>query len=84
LGGIVEAYDVRPETKEQIESLGAKAIDLNISNKSNNSTALELTASEKEQQQKELANHIASADIFQSRKPVICQKHIQLYALING
>ena len=64
LGGIVEAYDVRPETKEQIESLGAKAIDLNISNKSNNSTALELTASEKEQQQKELANHIASADIL--------------------
>jgi NAD(P) transhydrogenase subunit alpha len=30
LGGIVQGYDVRPAAKEQIESLGAKAIDLPI------------------------------------------------------
>ena len=30
LGGRVEAYDIRPETAEQISSLGAKAITLNL------------------------------------------------------
>jgi NAD(P) transhydrogenase subunit alpha len=30
LGAIVEAYDVRPETKEQIESLGAKFVDTGV------------------------------------------------------
>ena len=30
LGAEVFAYDIRPETKEQIESLGAKAIELDI------------------------------------------------------
>jgi len=28
LGAIVEAYDVRPETREQVESLGAKFVDV--------------------------------------------------------
>ena len=30
LGGVVQGYDVRPAAKEQIESLGAKAIDIPI------------------------------------------------------
>lgn len=64
LGGIVEAYDVKPGAKEQIESLGAKAIELNVSNISENGTFHELTTSEKEQQQRELADHIATADVL--------------------
>ena len=28
LGGVVEAYDVRPEVREQVESVGAKFVDL--------------------------------------------------------
>ena len=30
LGADVSAYDLRPETKEQIQSLGAKAIELDV------------------------------------------------------
>jgi len=30
LGGVVEAYDVRPEVKEQVESLGARFVDLPV------------------------------------------------------
>ncbi|MCZ7140634.1 NAD(P)(+) transhydrogenase (Re/Si-specific) subunit alpha, partial [Salmonella enterica subsp. enterica] len=30
LGAMVEAYDVRPETREQIESLGAKFVDTGV------------------------------------------------------
>ena len=31
LGGVVEAYDVRPEAAEQIRSIGARALDLEVS-----------------------------------------------------
>src|SRR5690606_22256094 len=31
IGAMVEAYDVRPETREQIESLGAKFVDTGVS-----------------------------------------------------
>jgi NAD(P) transhydrogenase subunit alpha len=31
LGAMVSGYDVRPETKEQIESLGAKFVDTGVS-----------------------------------------------------
>jgi NAD(P) transhydrogenase subunit alpha len=64
LGAIVEAYDVRPETKEQIESLGAKAIELSISATGEGGYARELSAEERQQQQEELADFIASADVL--------------------
>ncbi|HIP80887.1 MAG TPA: NAD(P) transhydrogenase subunit alpha [Leucothrix mucor] len=64
LGAIVEAYDVRPETKEQIESLGAKAIELSISAVGDGGYARELSADEREQQQDELADIIADADVL--------------------
>ncbi|HIQ07221.1 MAG TPA: NAD(P) transhydrogenase subunit alpha [Thiotrichaceae bacterium] len=64
LGAIVEAYDVRPETKEQIESLGAKAIELTISASGEGGYARELTDDERKQQQEELAEYIASADVL--------------------
>ena len=64
LGGVVEAYDVRPETKEQIESLGAKAIELSISATGDGGYARELSAEEREQQQQELAQYISQADVL--------------------
>jgi len=64
LGAIVEAYDVRPETKEQIESLGAKAIQLSITAVGEGGYARELSAEEREMQQKELAGYIAQADVL--------------------
>lgn len=64
LGAVVEAYDVRPETKEQIESLGAKAIVLKISAVGKGGYARELSVEEREQQQQELADYIALADVL--------------------
>ena len=31
LGAVVEAYDVRPEAAEQVESLGARFVDTGVS-----------------------------------------------------
>ncbi len=64
LGAVVEAYDVRPETKEQIESLGAKAIVLSVSAVGEGGYARELSTIEREQQQRELADYIAQADVL--------------------
>ena len=64
LGAMVEAYDVRPETVEQIKSLGAKAIELKISAAGEGGYARELTEDEKKQQQQELAEYIAKADVL--------------------
>lgn len=64
LGAIVEAYDVRPETKEQIESLGAKAITLDISAVGEGGYARELSDEEKQKQQEELASYIAKANVL--------------------
>lgn len=64
LGAMVEAYDVRPETVEQIQSLGAKAIELTISAAGEGGYARELSDNEKKQQQEELATYIAQADVL--------------------
>ncbi len=63
LGGMVSAYDVRPETREQVESLGGKFIELGVSAVGEGGYARELTDEEKQQQQDELAAHIAKADV---------------------
>jgi len=52
LGAQVEGFDVRPEVKEQIESLGAKFLDLGVSAAGSGGYARELTAEEREQQQR--------------------------------
>lgn len=62
LGARVEAYDVRPETKQEAESLGAKFIQLEIAAKGEGGYARELTAEEKQQQQDLLAKHVADSD----------------------
>ena len=64
LGAMVEAYDVRSATKEQVESLGAKFLDLGVSAEGEGGYARELTAEEKQQQQDALAKYIGQADVL--------------------
>jgi NAD(P) transhydrogenase subunit alpha len=64
LGAIVEAYDVRSATREQVESLGAKFVDTGVSADGEGGYARELTDDEKQQQQDVLAKHIAMADVI--------------------
>ena len=63
LGAIVEGYDVRAATREQVESLGAKFIDIDVAAEGSGGYARELTDEEKQQQQAVLAEHIAAADV---------------------
>ncbi len=62
LGGVVEAYDVRSATKEQVKSLGAKFIDTGVSAEGTGGYARELTEEEKRKQQEVLDSRIAAAD----------------------
>lgn len=62
LGGIVEAYDVRRATREQVESLGGKFIDTQVSAEGSGGYARDLTEAEKQKQADILAQHIAKAD----------------------
>jgi NAD(P) transhydrogenase subunit alpha len=66
LGAIVKAYDVRSETKEQAESLGAQFIVLKaVSDASGEGGyARQLTPEEQAAQQQELNGHIASMDVI--------------------
>lgn len=64
LGAMVEAYDVRPETKEQIESLGAKFVDTGVSAAGTGGYARELTDDEKRQQADKLAKAISMVDVL--------------------
>jgi NAD(P) transhydrogenase subunit alpha len=62
LGAIVTAYDVRPETKEQVESLGAKFVDTGVSAAGAGGYARELTEEEKKLQAEKLGKAIAQVD----------------------
>jgi NAD(P) transhydrogenase subunit alpha len=64
LGAQVEGFDVRPETKEQIQSLGAKYVELGVSAAGAGGYARELTAEERAQQQAALAEHIKGVDVI--------------------
>jgi H+-translocating NAD(P) transhydrogenase subunit alpha len=62
LGAVVEAYDVRSATKEQVKSLGAKFVDTGVSAEGTGGYARELTDEEKRKQQEVLDARIAAAD----------------------
>ena len=63
LGAVVEAYDVRSATKEQVKSLGAKFVDTGVSAEGSGGYARELTPEEKAKQQEILDARIAANDI---------------------
>jgi NAD(P) transhydrogenase subunit alpha len=65
LGAVVKAYDVRPETREQAESLGAQFVKLKttIDATGAGGYARELTAEERAAQQAELNEVIGTMDV---------------------
>lgn len=75
LGCDVHAYDVRPETQEQIQSLGAKAIVLDIgeSGAGTGGYAKELSDEAKARQQAALADELAKAHIIISTALIPCR-----------
>ncbi len=64
LGANVTGYDVRPETVEQIKSLGAKFLDLGVEAVGEGGYARALTDEEKLTQQQNLAKHLTSVDVL--------------------
>ncbi len=66
LGAVVSAYDVRPETKAEVASLGATFIELKSvgSASGEGGYARALTEDERQAQQDELAGHIARQDVI--------------------
>ncbi len=84
LGAMVEAFDVRPAVKEQVESLGARFVELiksdaNLEDKSG--YAKEQTEEQKKQQEIAMQKHIAKSDVvittalIQGRKaPILIKK----------
>lgn len=66
LGAVVEAFDVRPVVKEQVESLGAKFVEVPIEEEETESGggyAKELSDRNKEKQRDVIAQHVKKSDI---------------------
>ena len=83
LGGVVEAYDVRRAAGEQVRSLGAKFLELQINAEGAGGYARELTDDEKKQEQVMVAKAVAEADIIITtaaipgrKAPVLVRKEI--------
>ena len=70
LGAQVEGFDVRPETREQIQSLGAKFLDLGVSAVGEGGYARTLTDDERAEQQRRLAEHLKNVDAVVSTAAV--------------
>jgi NAD(P) transhydrogenase subunit alpha len=67
LGAVVEAYDVRPVVKEQVESLGGKFIDIDIGVSDTQDAggyAKETTEDVQRRQQEVLAQHASRSDVI--------------------
>jgi NAD(P) transhydrogenase subunit alpha len=62
LGAVVEAYDVRSATKDQVKSLGAKFVETGVSAEGAGGYARELTPEERQKQQEVLDARIAASD----------------------
>ena len=65
LGARVEAFDTRPVVEEQVQSLGARfvKVDLGEQGQTEDGYAKELNAEQLEKQQEMMASHCASSDI---------------------
>jgi len=82
LGAIVEATDVRPEVKEQVESLGGKFIET-VEASGDGGYAKELTDEQKRRQQEIIEAHLVVADmvictaLIPGRKaPILVPAHV--------
>ena len=64
LGAVVEGYDVRPETKEQANSVGAKFVETGVDARGEGGYARELTEEEKKKVAAAVTAHIQQADLI--------------------
>jgi NAD(P) transhydrogenase subunit alpha len=63
-GAVVHAFDVRPEVKEQIESLGGKFVEIEVADaRGEGGYARELTEEEKKKQRDLMADTVAESDV---------------------
>ncbi len=92
LGGVVSAYDVRPQTKTEVESLGGTFIELTSVGPAagEGGYARELTGEERQAQQAELTGHIARHDVVittaqvPGRRPPLLVSEDALKAMTAG
>jgi H+-translocating NAD(P) transhydrogenase subunit alpha len=92
LGAVVSAYDVRPQTKTEVESLGGTFIELTSVRDAagEGGYARALTDDERQAQQAELAGHIARHDVVittaqvPGRKPPLLVTEDALKAMSAG
>lgn len=66
LGAVVEAYDVRPVVKEQVESLGAKFVEVPLEDEDTETKggyAKELSKDNQERQKQVVHDHVKKSDI---------------------
>jgi len=66
LGAIVEAYDTRPAVREQVESLGARFVELDLDTKDAEGTGGYAKAQDEDfyrRQREQLAKRVAAADV---------------------
>ncbi len=66
LGAVVEAYDVRPAVKEEVESLGGKFVQIELAEKdvaTAGGYAKELSADDQQRVKDLLAAHVAKSDV---------------------
>jgi NAD(P) transhydrogenase subunit alpha len=64
LGAVVHAYDIRPETAEQVESLGAKFVAAPTASADAGGYAVEVEAETQARQHQALAPYVAEADVI--------------------
>jgi len=64
LGAVVEGYDVRPETAEQVVSLGATFVETGVDARGKGGYARELTAAEKIKVDAVVTKHIQQSDLI--------------------
>jgi NAD(P) transhydrogenase subunit alpha len=63
LGAVVEAFDVRPVVREQVESLGARFVDIGVEAKETGTGyAAQLSGEAEDREREVLSQHVASAD----------------------
>jgi NAD(P) transhydrogenase subunit alpha len=85
MGAKVEAFDTRPVVEEQVQSLGAKfvKVDLGETGQTKDGYAKALTAEQLKKQQEVMAKHCAMADVvittaklFARKAPIIITKEM--------
>ncbi len=65
LGAVVEAFDIRPAVKEEVQSLGAKFVEVQLeeSTVAEGGYAKEISQTSKEKTQAAIAEHVKTADV---------------------